>query len=155
MPARKIPLVWKGQKDSDQTYFKYDPATRSVVQIGCGCITSQPTPPPPTNFQFIRVSGSQGVDPGSGNFALILINPALPLILQLNITDANSQNAASWLSTEIANCTHIKIQKDLYNYVVLNRLTSTDNTMYWEFNCTVFSSAGIVNLGDTVTITYD
>lgn len=44
MPARKIPLVWKGQKDSDQTYFKYNPATRSVVQVGCDCAA----PPEPT-----------------------------------------------------------------------------------------------------------
>lgn len=50
MPARKIPLVWKGQKDSDQTYFKYNPTTGRVVQSGFGCTSAPPPPQLPVNL---------------------------------------------------------------------------------------------------------
>jgi hypothetical protein len=37
MPARKIPLVWKTQKESEQIYFKYNPASQRLVRYGCDC----------------------------------------------------------------------------------------------------------------------
>lgn len=153
MPARrKIPLVWKGQKESEQRLFKYNHATQRVVQVGCDCPPTV-TPPPPTQpFQYVRVAGSG--DPGTGNFSIVPI--VLPTVsLTLSITDTNSQDASTWLSTEIATSNNIKIEKDLSNYVILTRLSSTNNTTYWQFNCTIFFSSGIVNLGDTVTITYN
>lgn len=37
MPARKIPLISKTQKESEQQYFKFNPATQRLSKIGCGC----------------------------------------------------------------------------------------------------------------------
>lgn len=248
MPARrKIPLVWKTQKESEQRLFKFDTTRQRVVQVGCDC---PPPPPPPVctppayvtleisgldlvitfpngiliqeyNGYLVRVidnviitqvianvntggtytvpNGVTGLtpgleyrilltsdgfsgpdcqfstysnnitgpallfqfqrtntpgDPGSGNFSIIPIS--LPTVsLSISVTDFNSQNATTWLSTEVAFSTTIKIQKDLSNYVILLRSTSTDNTTYWQFDCTISSSVGVVNVGDNVTITYN
>jgi hypothetical protein len=121
-----------------------DPACNFTVYSNT--ITA-PTP----NFQFIRVSGSG--DPGSGNFSISIVS--LPnVLLNISVTDKNSQDATSWLSTGVASSTTIKVQKDLSNYVLLTRNSNTDNTTYWQFDCNISSSVGIVNNGDTVTITY-
>lgn len=38
MPARrKIPLIWKTAKESEQRLFKYSNVSRRVVQVGCDC----------------------------------------------------------------------------------------------------------------------
>jgi hypothetical protein len=56
MPARrKIPLVWKSAKQSDQTLLKYSPASGRTVQVGCGCTTA--TPPGPTCESFYPTYG--------------------------------------------------------------------------------------------------
>lgn len=149
MPGRKVPLVWKSAKQSDQTLLKYNPATKTVVQVGCGCAVATPPPPPVTSFQYIRVS--QSGDPGSGNFAIIP-NGLPNVILNISITDKNSQDATTFLSVNISGTLNIKIQKDPNNYVLLTRNSNTDNTTYWSFNCTIVSNVGIVNNGDTVTI---
>ena len=48
MPGRRVPLIWKTQKESDQTLFKYNPATQSVVQVGCNCPTGPTGPTGPS-----------------------------------------------------------------------------------------------------------
>lgn len=58
MPARRVPLIWKTQKESEQTYFKYNPASQRLVRYGCDC--PPPPPPPPQTFQFLAFGASSG-----------------------------------------------------------------------------------------------
>lgn len=54
MPARRIPLIWKTQKESDQKYLRFDPSAQRVVQIGCcECKTPPPSPFSITGFNLI------------------------------------------------------------------------------------------------------
>ena len=147
-PSRnfKVPLVYGGEWKNSQTFQKWDPISKRLVQVNC-CSVPVATNNGSVGFQFFQVTG--GGDPNSGNFAIVPIS--LPNVtLTISTTDKNGQNVTTWLSTGVANSTYIKIEKDLSNYVVLTRLSSTNNTTYWEFNCNIFSSAGIVNNGDTV-----
>jgi hypothetical protein len=259
MPARKIPLVWKTQKESDQTYFKFSHTSQRVVQVGCDCPTAAPPPPPctppdpadsvtlsnltatggdisfvyggtetqfwvtiyesptlPVNtspgteifnivgaltpsgqtyvfptvlnnyyvaglrvrkdcgggifenstyvysdpvqytgiqpFQYIRVGGGIG-NPGLGNFCPVVTTPP-NVVLQFSTTDKNSQDATTFLSTQLASATTIIVTKDPSNYSIFTRNSNNNFGLFWAFNCTISSFLGIVGIGDTVTVTY-
>jgi len=257
MPARKIPLVWKTQKESDQTYFKFSHTSQRVVQVGCDCPTAAPPPPPctppnpvtnvvlstltstggnvtwtyggpetilevniyesatlpvdtsgipiftdvgifnpgdtfsftttetyyyvasirtvkgcpdetvystyaysepvqytvsPEPFQYIRVGGGIG-NPGLGNFCPVVTTPP-NVVLQFSTTDKNSQDATTFLSTQLASATTIIVTKDPSNYSIFTRNSNNNFGLFWAFNCTISSFLGIVGIGDTVTVTY-
>jgi ligand-binding sensor protein len=107
------------------------------------------------NFEFVNVSGSLGVDPGSGNFSGIPVSfPTV--VLQFNKTDANSIDAADFLQSLYYSTllSAARIEKDSNNYSNFIINSSTDSGTYRSFNCTVTSFAGIVLPGDTVKLKY-
>lgn len=105
------------------------------------------------NYQFVRVSGTVGVNPGSGNFSSNITSPPT-VVVQFNKTDKNSLNASSYLSALASTATTFTITKDLSNYSVFTLVSSTDSVTYWIFTSTISSFLGIVNVGDTVTLSY-
>ena len=155
----KVPLTYGGQWKDHQTFQKWDPIGKRIVTVMCDCNPKivpapapAPPPPPPTNFYFTRVS--TGGDPGTGNFSIEIISPQSILGLSVSITTNTGGDATTWLSTGVANATYIKVQKDLSNYVVLQRSMSVSGGTFWFFYCTIFMTAGIVNNGDSVEISY-
>jgi hypothetical protein len=217
-PSRnfKVPLVYGGQWKNHQTFQKWDPIAKRLVQVGCcgptattqqscdtswyptfgyliyeqhldvypigpvyfwcnslGIVENPPVPAPDYDsgtgkatrcgveytvlgvvsaYKFTRVSGSIGVDPGSGNFTSNISPPNI--VLQFNKTDKNSNDASSYLSTISGIATTLTITKDSSNYSIFNISGSTDFGTYWSFSCTISSFLGIVNVGDTVVLTY-
>jgi hypothetical protein len=151
----KVPLVYGGQWKKHQTFQKWDPVSKRLVTYMCDCNPKigvvPPPPPPPTNFYYTKTESIE--DFGPGNFLVTVLS--LPFVnISISNTTNTSQDASSWLSTEVSTATYIKIQKDLSNYLILERQTSTDNGNYWDFFGSIFMSAGIVNAGDSVEITY-
>lgn len=152
MPARKVPLVWSSSKEKVQTLTRFDPTIGRVVNTACPCVVSAEQPTPAISYEFIRISGTVGVNPGSGKFTSNLSPPNV--ILQFNKTDKNLLDASSYLSTISGSATTLTTTKDPSNYSVFTINSSTDSGTFWSFNCTISSSSGIVNFGDTITLTY-
>jgi hypothetical protein len=150
----KVPLVFGGQWKDHQTFQKWDPISKRLITVNCTCAVPAPAPAPappepPAFYEFVRVASSG--DPGTGNFSIIPIS--LPYVyLNVSLIDKNSYDT-SILITALSTATTIKAQKNPSNYVLLTRLSNIDNTTYWEFTCSILSSVGIVNPGDTVVIT--
>jgi len=151
---RRIPLVYSNQKAKDPIYFKYVPDKLRIIKFGCLC-----PPPIPLIPEYVLVSGTNGVNPGSGNFTIILsgaVDPGtlLPIyVLQFSNTFKNSSDATSFLNN-MSTATSISLIKDVSNFYNFTRLTSTNNGSYWSFNTVVTSLSGGFNFGDTVTLTY-
>jgi hypothetical protein len=131
----------------------------SNTPSGGQCTDSKTYPPvvfdqvfPTTTFQYIRVGGGIG-DPGSGNFSTVITTPP-NVVLQFSTTDKNSQDATTFLSTQLASATTITITKDISNYSNFTRNSQSNFGSFWAFNCTIASFSGFVALGDTATITY-
>lgn len=213
----KVPLVYGGQWKDHQTFQKWDPISKRLVQVSCcapektvnipippdeswyptygylvyeshldvypygpvyfwcnssGLVETIPVAAPDYNgtvatrngntytvlgvvesiHQFVRVLASG--DPGSGNFSVIPSDSGLPDVsLTISKTDKNNQNVNTFLITQIKDAEYIKIEKDIGNYVVLaNYFTSSQTLTYLKIDCTIFSSVGIISLGDTATI---
>lgn len=104
-------------------------------------------------YQYILVSGSIGTNPGSGNFSTTVTTPP-NVVLQFNKTDKNSLDASSYLSTISGSANTLIVTKDLSNYSIFSITGSTDLGAYWSFSCAIVSFLGIVNTGDTVTVSY-
>lgn len=73
--------------------------------------------------------------------------------LGVSVIDSSSNDVSSWLYSMVATSTYIKIQKDLSNYVILQRVSNSDNGPYWIFDTNIYSSAGALNNGDILNIT--
>ncbi len=73
--------------------------------------------------------------------------------LGINTITGLDTDLTSWLSGTVATSTFIKLQKDLSNYVILQRVANTDWSSYWEFNVSIVSSLGALNDGDEVVVT--
>lgn len=148
----KVPLVFGGQWKDHQTFQKWDPISKRLITVNCTCAVPAPAPAPPEPpafYQFVRVAS--GGDPGFGNFS---ITPAsFPNVnLDVSTSDKNNQDATNLLIT-LSTATTIKVEKNPSNYVLLTRLSFTDNGVYWEYFCSILSSVGTVATGDTVVIT--
>jgi hypothetical protein len=104
------------------------------------------------NFEFVRVAGSLGVDPGTGNFTTTLTSPG-NVTLQFNKTDTNSIDAADFLYS-LSVGTTLKITKNLSNYSTFTIASSSDNGTYWSFACVIVSSVGVINISDTAKLTF-
>ena len=147
----KVPLVYGGQWKDHQTFQKWDPISKRLIQVNC-CLPGRTVQSPAISYQFISVSAGSAVDPGSGNTSSNIISfPTV--ILNFNKTDKNANNANSYLSGILPSAS-ITITKDISNYSVFTVNSRTDLGTYWTFNCTITSFVGAVNFGDTITLTY-
>lgn len=149
MPARrKIPLVWKGQKESEQRLFKYNPGTQRVVRVGCDC------PPQPSSEPIFTAISSVPGNPGSGNLLVELISfPTVEIrISNLNI---NSINVSSFLAA-MASATTITISKsgDPSAFGTFSKNSATNNIDYWSYGATATGSSGMIVPGDYIIISY-
>ena len=103
-----------------------------------------------SGYQYINVNYT-GTPPDNGQ--LWIDAHSSPLVLGISSTIGIDTDLTSWLTGTVAICTYIKIQKDLSNYVILERLSNTNNTSYWTFQCNPFASSGSLNDGDEVVVT--
>ena len=150
----KVPLVFGGQWKDHQTFQKWDPISKRLITVNCTCAVPAPAPAPappepPAFYQFVRVASSG--DPGFGNFSII--PESFPNVyLNVSTSDKNDQDTTNLLIT-LSTATTIKVEKNPSNYVLLTRLSFTDNGVYWDYLCSILSSVGTVATGDTVVIT--
>jgi hypothetical protein len=104
-----------------------------------------------TGYSFTKVTFTGGA-PNNGEMWLdIYSSPSATL--GISIFDNLSSDVTSWLYGTVATSTYIKLQKDLSNYIILQRNANGDNGTFWTYDCTILSSSGTLNDGDTITIT--
>jgi hypothetical protein len=103
-----------------------------------------------TSYQFLKVAGTS---PTSGQFTAT-ITPPSTINFRFNKTDYYGNNVDAHLALIAATATTLTVTKNVSNFVTITITARNDLGSFWSFTGTIDSSAGTVNDGDIINLTY-
>lgn len=146
----KVPLVFGGQWKNHQTFQKWDPISKRLVQVNC-C----ETPPVPMNSVIPAEVFYRYFLGGSGQVKYATIIDVAPISLKISVLDIFSVDQTAFLqamSTATTITLTSVVDPNIYYTITVDSTTSDSN--YWTYYYTSFSSNGTLTDNEQVRITY-